>query len=198
MYSWLLLFFLLLFVSLFLSFYHGKKKLSIPFKIFRYFSIISSLVFFSYFFLDNFLAKYSDDTIPVKISNLNVQEMNFYIISKSDGKNELFHLGRLKNGGFMVNYLDVLESDEMWVAGLDNKQNVLYFSSVPLKEENKEIELDVENLSISDVNMSVWAQKKIKKERQETIKEAVWISFDLFLLLLNFILLFKNTSSSKG
>ncbi|MBP3840402.1 MAG: hypothetical protein J6D35_05535, partial [Chryseobacterium sp.] len=100
----------------------------------------------------------------------------------------------IRSNFYRIEYLDMSNSDEFWIAGFMGRKNMVYFSqhSVPNKNEDQIIE--IQNYINQSQKLSEIAEKQIEVLKFENMKTAIWITLDILLLFLNVALLFKKSN----
>ena len=167
-------------------------------KIFRIFVVVISVGIFAYYFITKSLTKFREDSLTVQMINKLPFPLDFYLIKINGEKEtasvyETGHVGSIRSNFYRIEYLDMSNSDEFWIAGFMGKKNMVYFSqhSVPNKNEDQIIE--IQNYINQSQKLSDIAEKQIEVLKFENTKTAIWITLDLLLLFLNVVLLFKKS-----
>lgn len=196
MFSIFFLLFLALFISLFIyPFKNGKRGFWT--KVFRIFVVIISVGIFAYFFVTNSLTRFKKDSMTVQIINKMPLPLDFYLVKINLEKDssriyETNHVGTIRSNHYRMEYLDVKNSDEFWIAAFLGKNNMVYFSQHSLANKNEDRNIEVQTYLNQSEKLSEIAQSKIDDLKLENSANAVWITLDLLLLFLNIVLLFKK------
>lgn len=166
-------------------------------KFFRIAVVSISVMIFVYYFVTKSLTKYEENSLTVQVINKLPFPLDFYLIkSSTDDSNyyETRHLGNIRSSHYRIDYLDMKNSDQFWIAAYMGRKNLVYFSqhSVPNKNEDQIIE--VQNYINQSVKLSEISQKLIADLKFESMKTAIWITLDLLLLFLNIVLLLKKSN----
>ena len=167
-------------------------------KAFRIFVVVAGIGIFTYYFVTKSLTKFRADALTVQMINKLPFPLDFYLIKINTEKDapkvyETGHVGSIRSNYYRIEYLDMSNSDEFWIAGFMGKKNMVYFSqhSVPNKNEDQIIE--IQNYINQSQKLSDIAEKQIEVLKFENTKTAIWITLDLLLLFLNVVLLFKKS-----
>ena len=168
-------------------------------RIFRVFVVVIATAVFAYYFTTKSLTKFRQDSLTVQMINKLPFPLDFYIIKVNGEKDaadiyETGHVGSIRSNFYRIEYLDMSNSDEFWIAGFMGRKNMVYFSqhSVPNKNEDQIIE--IQNYINQSQKLSEIAEKQIEVLKFENIKTAIWITLDILLLFLNIALLFKKSN----
>ncbi|MCP2037792.1 hypothetical protein [Chryseobacterium sp. HSC-36S06] len=168
-------------------------------RIFRVFVVVIATAVFAYYFTTKSLTKFRQDSLTVQMINKLPFPLDFYIIKVNREKDaadiyETGHVGSIRSNFYRIEYLDMSNSDEFWIAGFMGRKNMVYFSqhSVPNKNEDQIIE--IQNYINQSQKLSEIAEKQIEVLKFENMKTAIWITLDILLLFLNIALLFKKSN----
>ncbi len=193
-------FFLLLAVGLSLSLFLSvvtEGRFAVWAKAFRIVLVSLSVLFFSYLFIKKSLDDFRKDSLAVQIINKLPFPLDFYMVKINSGaqqqdRYETRHVGKIRTQHYRIDYLQMADSDEYWVAGYLGNKNLVYFSqhSVPNKNEDQIIE--IRNYIIQSSKLAERAKLQIDALKLENIKTAIWITLDLLLLFLNLALLLRR------
>lgn len=194
-YLFILLFILLSAGLISTVFKSGKPKLWS--RIFRITVVVLSIGIFSYYFVTRSLTQFRADSLTVQLINKLPFPLDFYIVKVKSAKGspttyETSHSGDIRSDFYRIEYLDMSESDEFWIAGFMGRKNMVYFSqhSVPNKNEDQIIE--IQNYINQSQKLSEIAATQIETLKFENMKTAIWMTLDLLLLFLNFTLLLRR------
>lgn len=166
-------------------------------KIFRIFVVVVSVGIFAYYFVSRSLNHFRENSLTVQLINALPFPLDFYIVQVNSDKNvaekyEARRVGNIRSNYYRIEYLDMTNSNEFWIAGFMGKKNMVYFSqhSVPNKNEDQIIE--IRNYINQSQKLSEVAQIQVEDLKLANMKSAIWITLDLLLLFLNIALLFKK------
>lgn len=194
-YLFVLLFILLSAGLIFTVFKYGR--LGFYSKIYRILVILFATGVFSYYFITQSLTQFREDSLTIQLINKLPFPLDFYIVKVktvegSAPSYQTSHSGDIRSDFYRIEYLDMTESDEFWIAGFMGKKNMVYFSqhSVPNKNEDQIIE--IQNYINQSQKLSDIAATQIESLKFENMKTAIWMTLDLLLLFLNFTLLIRR------
>lgn len=194
-YLFVLLFILLSAGLIFTVFKYGR--LGFYSKIYRILVILFTTGVFSYYFITQSLTQFRADSLTVQLINKLPFPLDFYFVKVKTVKGsaptyETSHSGDIRSDFYRIEYLDMTESDEFWIAGFMGKKNMVYFSqhSVPNKNEDQIIE--IQNYINQSQKLSEIAAAQIESLKFANMKTAIWMTLDLLLLFLNFTLLIRR------
>ena len=166
-------------------------------RIFRIFVVVVSVGIFAYYFVSRSLNHFRENSLTVQLINALPFPLDFYIVQVNSDKNvaekyEARRVGNIRSNYYRIEYLDMTNSNEFWIAGFMGKKNMVYFSqhSVPNKNEDQIIE--IRNYINQSQKLSEVAQIQVEDLKLANMKSAIWITLDLLLLFLNISLLFKK------
>lgn len=166
-------------------------------RIFRIFVVVVSVGIFAYYFVSRSLNHFRENSLTVQLINALPFPLDFYIVQVNSDKNvaekyEARRVGNIRSNYYRIEYLDMTNSNEFWIAGFMGKKNMVYFSqhSVPNKNEDQIIE--IRNYINQSQKLSEVAQIQVEDLKLANMKSAIWITLDLLLLFLNIALLFKK------
>ena len=201
MFSIFFLLFLALSVSLIL---YPFKNGSVGFwtKVFRIGVVIIALGIFSYFFITKSLTQIGKDALSVQIINKMPLPLDVYLVKidqDEDAQNifETRHLGNIRTNHFRMEYMDVKNANEFWIAAFLGKQEMVYFSQHSLANKNEDRNIEIQTYLNQSEKLSAIAQTKIDELQIENSKNAIWITLDLLLLFLNIVLVFKKRNLER-
>ena len=196
MFSIFLLLFLALSAALIIyPFKNGKRGFWT--KIFRIFVVLISVGVFAYFFITKSLTRFTKDAMTVQIINKMPLPLDVYLVKINQDDDaqkgyETRHVGTIRTNHFRMEYLDIKKSDEFWIAALQGKNNMVYFSQHSLANKNEDRNIEIQTYLNQSEKLSAIAKEKIEDLKIENSKSAIWIVLDLLLLFLNIVLLFKK------
>lgn len=188
------LMFLALAVSLFLSLVK-KGRARFRSRIFRFAVVVLSISFFAYWFFERSVSRFVQDSLAVQVINKLPQPIDFYIIKKLDSNNQQFstkHIGKIRPDYYRIEYLQMPDSDEFWVAGFLGKKNMVYFSQHAVPNKNMDQIIEVQNYINQSLKLSDLARKEIGAYQSSNIGISIWVTLCLLLLFMNIVLLFKR------
>ena len=166
-------------------------------RIFRIFVVVVSVGIFAYYFVSRSLNHFRENSLTVQLINALPFPLDFYIVQVNSDKNvaekyEARRVGNIRSNYYRIEYLDMTNSNEFWIAGFMGKKNMVYFSqhSVPNKNEDQIIE--IRNYINQSQKLSEVAQIQVEDLKLANMKSAIWITLDLLLLFLNIALVFKK------
>jgi len=194
--------FLTLIFSLFLS--KVKKGRGAEWaRIFRVLSAVFSISFFTYWFIEKSAIGIVKDSLALQVINKLPQTLDFYVINTNEAEKnkspEVKHIGRIRPEYYRVEYLEMDQSDEYWIAGYLGKKNLVYFSQHSVPNKNIDQIIEIQNYINQSVKLSEGAEKQVEAYNYENVKFGIWVTLDLLLLFLNLALLIrrKNRAISK-
>ena len=198
MFTIFFLLFLALAASLFLvPFKTGRRAFWA--RTFRVFVVVLSIGAFTYFFVTKSLSQFRKDALSIQLINKLPLPLDFYFIQleTDESKNltyETRHVGNIRSNHYRLEYLDVQNSDEVWIAGFLGKKNMVYFSQHSLVSKNEDRKIEVNNYLNQSAKLSEIAKIQIEELKAENRSTAIWIVLDFLLLFLNLYLLFTLKS----
>lgn len=172
-------------------------------KVFRITVVAISVVVFTVLFVRKSVDQFLENAVTVQVINKLPFPLDFYIIKVNDSADidsryETRHVGKIRNNYYRLDYLQMANSKQYWLAGYMGNKNLVYFSqhSVPNKNEDQIIE--VRNYLVQSSKLANIAKVEIDLLKFNNIKMAIWITLDLLLLFLNIaLLLSKNKEKSR-
>ncbi|HAI81796.1 MAG TPA: hypothetical protein DCL65_12310, partial [Chryseobacterium sp.] len=125
--------------------------------------------------------------------------LDFYLIKINSEKDapkvyETGHVGNIRSNYYRIEYLDMTNSDEFWIAGFMGKKNMVYFSQHAVPNKNEDQIIEIQNYINQSQKLSEIAGKQIEILKLENMKTAIWITLDLLLLFLNIAVLLKKSN----
>ncbi len=165
-------------------------------KIFRICIVILSIGIFAYYFVTRSLSRYEDNALTIQLINKLPFPLDFYMVKVSGSDEakvyETIHTGSIRSAFFRIEYMDMTNSDEFWIAGFMGRKNMVYFSQHYVPNKNEDQIIEVQNYINQSQKLSEIADEQIEKLRFANMKTAIWLTLDLLLLFLNFVLLFRR------
>lgn len=191
------LIFLLLVLSLFLSKVKNGKagKLS---KLFRILSLVVSISLFTYWFVKKSTVAMVENSVSIQLINKLPQALDFYLVKVNKGSSgsllQTTHVGKIRPEYYMVEYLNMKNSDEYWIAGYLGKKNMVYFSQHSVPNKNIDQMVEVQNYINQSEKLSAKAKKEIEAYNYETMFSGIWVTMNLLLIFLNLVLILRKKS----
>jgi hypothetical protein len=191
------LIFLLLVLSLFLSKVKNGKagKLS---KLFRILSLVVSISLFTYWFVKKSTVAMVENSVSLQLINKLPQALDFYLVKVNKGSSgsllQTTHVGKIRPEYYMVEYLNMKNSDEYWIAGYLGKKNMVYFSQHSVPNKNIDQMVEVQNYINQSEKLSAKAKKEIEAYNYETMFSGIWVTMNLLLIFLNLVLILRKKS----
>ena len=189
------LIFLLLVLSLFLSKVKDGKAAKLA-KIFRVFSLVVSISMFAYWFIKKSTVGTVENSVSLQLINKLPQTLDFYLIkvnkSASESPLETSHVGKIRPEYYMVEYLNMKNSDEYWIAGYLGKKNMVYFSQHSVPNKNIDQIVEVQNYINQSEKLSDKAKKEIETYNYETMFSGIWVTMNFLLIFLNLVLILRR------
>ena len=135
--------------------------------------------------------------MTVQIINKMPLPLDIYLvkINRDEDAQKVFetrHVGPIRTNHYRMEYLDVENSDEFWIAALQGKNNMVYFSQHSLANKNEDRNIEIQTYLNQSEKLSAIAKMKIDDLKLQNSKNAVWTVLDLLLLFLNIFLLFRK------
>lgn len=168
-------------------------------KAFRIFVVVAGIGIFTYYFVTKSLTKFRADALTVQMINKLPFPLDFYLIKINTEKDapkvyETGHVGSIRSNYYRIEYLDMSNSDEFWIAGFMGKKNMVYFSQHAVPNKNEDQIIEIQNYINQSQKLSEIAGSQIEILKFDNMKTAIWITLDLLLLFLNIAVLFKKTN----
>ena len=104
----------------------------------------------------------------------------------------LKHTGKIRPEHYRIEYMNMENSSEYWIAGYIGKKNMVYFSQHAVPNKNMDQIVEVQNYINQSARLSQNAGKQVEAELNKNLRVSVWISLGLLLLFLNIVLLLKK------
>ena len=105
---------------------------------------------------------------------------------------EVRRLGSIRNNYYRIEYLDMKNADQFWVAGYMGKKNMVYFSQHSIPNKNEDQIIEVRNYINQSQKLSEIAKNQIQLKKFDDMRTGIWVTLDLLLLFLNFTLLMRK------
>lgn len=159
--------------------------------------VLVASAFFTYWFVQQSYDKLIPNSMAVQIINKLPQPVDFYAIkvdsTKVDSdKFDLRHAGKIRSEHYRVEYLQMENSDEYWLAGYIGKKNLVYFSQHSVPNKNMDQIIEINNYINQSLKLSQKAMRLVDAKRVNEMSTSVWVILSLLLLFLNTALLFKK------
>ncbi|MBW8362789.1 MAG: hypothetical protein K0M56_11470 [Kaistella sp.] len=165
-------------------------------RLLRFFIVVVSVAVFTFWFIRSSMTQFQENAMVIQVINKLPQPIDFYIIKKnSTGEDLQFtlkHTGKIRPEHYRIDYLNMKNSGEYWIAGYLGKKNLVYFSRHPVPNKNMDQIVEVENYVNQNLNLSRIAVDEISAYRDEITHTSIWICLDLLLLFLNIVLLIRK------
>lgn len=166
-------------------------------RIFRIFVVIFSVGIFTYFFVTKSLTRFSKNALTVQIINKMPLPLDVYLVKINQGEDsqkvyETRHVGNIRTNHFRMEYLNVKNADEFWIAAFLGKQEMVYFSQHSLVNKNEDRNIEIQTYLNQSEKLSEIAKTKIEDLSISNGKTAIWIVLDLLLLFLNVVLVIRR------
>ena len=168
-------------------------------KAFQIFVVVAGIGIFTYYFVKKSLSSFRADALTVQMINKLPFPLDFYLIKINSEKDapkvyETGHVGNIRSNYYRIEYLDMSNSDEFWIAGFMGKKNMVYFSQHAVPNKNEDQIIEIQNYINQSQKLSEIAGKQIEILKLENMKTAIWITLDLLLLFLNIAVLLKKSN----
>ncbi|WP_082504553.1 MULTISPECIES: hypothetical protein [unclassified Chryseobacterium] len=187
--------FVLLVLSLFLSKVKKGRAGELA-KLFRVLSLVFGISLFTYWFIKKSTVRIVDHSVSLQLINKLPQALDFYLIKVNsiDGSRSLetSHVGRIRPEYFRVEYLNMKNSDEYWVAGYLGKKNLVYFSQHSVPNKNMDQMIEVQNYINQSEKLSAVAKKEIEEDNYQNMHAGIWVTLNLLLIFLNLVLILRK------
>lgn len=186
-----------LFIGLLLSsvfFLIKKGRFAIWAKGFRWLTVLFGIGVFGYWFFESSVTRYLKNSLPAQIINKLPQSLDFYLITiaQEPGESDITkHIGKIRPEYYRIEYMKMHHSEEFWVVGYLGK-NLVYFSQHSVPSKNIDQIVEINNYIIQSEKLAAIAKAKVAQTHQSEISFGIWITLDLLLLFLNFVLLFRK------
>ncbi len=159
--------------------------------------VLIAAAFFSYWFVQKSYDELVPNSMALQIINKLPQPVDFYAIkldSTAVGveKYELRHAGKIRSEHYRLEYLQMENSDEYWLAGYIGKKNLVYFSQHAVPNKNMDQIIEINNYINQSLKLSEKAKSLVEAKRVVDMSTSVWVALSLLLLFLNTALLFKK------
>ena len=193
----MIIFLILIFliIALFLSGIRSEKW-NLWSKVARIIITISAAAYFTFWFVEKSVSQFLENSLAVQVINYLPQPIDFYIIRVQDDNGvqsySSIHLGQIRTEYFRIEYLNMLKSDEFWVAGYIGKEKMVYFSQIAVPNKNEDKIVEVRNYINHSLKLSAIAADNVSKLKYDNIKLSIWVTLDLLLIFLNAVLLLRR------
>ncbi|KQT17141.1 hypothetical protein ASG31_10950 [Chryseobacterium sp. Leaf404] len=165
-------------------------------KLFRVLSLVFGISLFTYWFIKKSTVRIVDHSVSLQLINKLPQALDFYLIKVNsiDGSRSLetSHVGRIRPEYFRVEYLNMKNSDEYWVAGYLGKKNLVYFSQHSVPNKNMDQMIEVQNYINQSEKLSAVAKKEIEEDNYQNMHAGIWVTLNLLLIFLNLVLILRK------
>jgi hypothetical protein len=166
-------------------------------KIFRILVVSITILIFTYYFFSRSLNQYRENSLTVQVVNKLPFPLDFYLVKVNNGDNdsryETRHLGNIRSSFYRIDYLDMKNSDEYWIAAYMGRKNLVYFSQHAVPNKNEDQIIEIQNYINQSVKLSEISKTLVADLKFENMKTAIWITLDLLLLFLNIALLVRKS-----
>ncbi|TXF77496.1 hypothetical protein [Chryseobacterium sp.] len=165
-------------------------------KLVRFFIVVVALTVFAFWFIRSSMTQFQEDAMVIQVINKLPQPIDFYIIKKNSADENLQftlnHTGKIRPEHYRIDYLNMKNSSEYWIAGYLGKKNLVYFSRHLVPNKNMDQIVEVKNYINQNLQLSRMAVDEISNYRAEITRTSIWICLDLLLLFLNIVLLIRK------
>lgn len=189
------LIFLLLVLSLFLSKIKEGKAGKLA-KLFRVLSLVVSISLFTYWFIKRSTVGIVQNSISLQLINKLPQTLDFYLIKVNKSGSllplETSHVGKVRPEYYRLEYLNMKNSDEYWLAGFLGKKNMVYFSQHSVPNKNMDQMIEVQNYINQSEKLSEKAKKEIESYNYENMFAGIWVTMNFLLIFLNLVLILRR------
>ncbi|MHA6697125.1 hypothetical protein [Chryseobacterium sp. A301] len=174
-----------------------RRKHSVKVRLVRVVIVLGASAFFAYWFVQKSYDQLVPNSMAVQIINKLPQPVDFYAIkldsTKLDSeKFDLRHAGKIRSEHYRLEYLQMDNSDEYWLAGYIGKKNLVYFSQHAVPNKNMDQIIEINNYINQSLKLSQKAMTLVEAKRVSDMSTSVWVTLSLLLLFLNTALLFKK------
>lgn len=172
-------------------------------KAFRIAVVAVSVVVFTILFVRKSVDQFLENSVTVQVINKLPFPLDFYVIKVNDSADidsryETQHVGKIRNNYYRLDYLQMANSKQYWLAGYMGNKNLVYFSQHSVPNKNEDQIIDVRNYLVQSSKLANIAKVEIDLLKFNNIKTAIWITLDLLLLFLNIaLLLSKDKEKSR-
>lgn len=166
-------------------------------KSFRIVVVSIAVLVFVYYFVNRSLTQYRENSLTVQVINKLPFPLDFYLIKvknaeTSGNQYETRHLGNIRSSFYRIDYLDMKNADQFWIAAFMGKKNLVYFSQHAVPNKNEDQIIEVQNYINQSVKLSELSENLVADLKFESMKTAIWITLDLLLLFLNLTLILRK------
>ncbi|WP_027377730.1 hypothetical protein [Kaistella palustris] len=171
-------------------------------KAFRITVVSLSLVVFALLFIRKSVSQFQKNSLTVQVVNKLPFPIDFYMVKINSGadpddKYEARHIGSIRSNYYRIEYIDMKNSDEFWIAGLMGKKDLVYFSQHSVPNKNQDQIIEVRNYIKQSIKLADIAKTQITAMKFENMKTAIWITLDFLLLFLNIVLLVRKSTKKS-
>ena len=196
MVSFVFIIFLLLVLGLLLSAFRRNTRLFKP-RLIRFLIIICAAAFYTLWFVRKSADRFVENSLTLQLINKLPQPVDFFVITVNEGQSvtdkfTLKHTGKIRPEHYRIEYMNMENSSEYWIAGYIGKKNMVFFSQHAVPNKNMDQIVEVQNYINQSARLSQNAGKQVEAELNKNLRVSVWISLGLLLLFLNIVLLLKK------
>lgn len=191
------LIFVILVLSLFLSKIKKGRAGELA-RLFRVLSLVFAISLFTYWFIKKSTIRIVDHSVSLQLINKLPQPLDFYLIKVNKSETaealETSHVGKIRPEYYRVEYLNMKNSDEYWIAGYLGKKNLVYFSQHAVPNKNMDQIIEVQNYINQSEKLSAIAKKEIEEDNYKNMFSGIWVTLNLLLIFLNLVLILRKKS----
>lgn len=189
--------FVILVLSLFLSKIKKGRAGELA-RLFRVLSLVFAISLFTYWFIKKSTIRIVDHSVSLQLINKLPQPLDFYLIKVNKSETaealETSHVGKIRPEYYRVEYLNMKNSDEYWIAGYLGKKNLVYFSQHAVPNKNMDQIIEVQNYINQSEKLSAIAKKEIEEDNYKNMFSGIWVTLNLLLIFLNLALILRKKS----
>lgn len=189
--------FVILVLSLFLSKIKKGRAGELA-RLFRVLSLVFAISLFTYWFIKKSTIRIVDHSVSLQLINKLPQPLDFYLIKVNKSETaealETSHVGKIRPEYYRVEYLNMKNSDEYWIAGYLGKKNLVYFSQHAVPNKNMDQIIEVQNYINQSEKLSAIAKKEIEEDNYKNMFSGIWVTLNLLLIFLNLVLILRKKS----
>lgn len=189
--------FVILVLSLFLSKIKKGRAGELA-RLFRVLSLVFAISLFTYWFIKKSTIRIVDHSVSLQLINKLPQPLDFYLIKVNKSETaealETSHVGKIRPEYYRVEYLNMKNSDEYWIAGYLGKKNLVYFSQHSVPNKNMDQIIEVQNYINQSEKLSAIAKKEIEEDNYKNMFSGIWVTLNLLLIFLNLVLILRKKS----
>ncbi len=188
--------FLLLCLGLMVSAFRRRSKFFRP-RVFRFIIVVIAVAFYTLWFVKASSDRYIENSLTLQLINKLPQPVDFFVITVEKIKQEedqfvLKHAGKIRPDHYRMEYLQMKNSSEYWIAGYIGRKNLVYFSQHAVPNKNMDQIVEIQNYINQSVRLSREATKLVEQELDGNLRISVWISLGLLLLFLNIVQMIRR------